>query len=257
MNAMTRGVLAVSVVAVLAGPAVSAAAMPSAATDGQVSINTGAGWTHDPATPLFDITRIVPGWTGSASLGVRNDSDGTAALSIKTTNVVEDENGCNDPESYVDTTCSGDNTGELGKEIVLSVYADPENDGSYQSSPTWRGTIEDLTHATTLDAQLAAGGTRSFKITAELPRSSGNETQSDQVSFDLQVRLDGIDAASVAVEGTKTIRTDGPGPLRHIIDALPLTGTPSERMVAAALCLLLMGTALTLGVRHRRLPDAP
>jgi hypothetical protein len=81
--------------------------------------------------------------------------------------------------------------------------------------------------------------------------SSGNETQTDQVSFDLQVTLDGANA--VAVQGTKVTRQPGSGPLHRVLAQLPLTGTPAERLAAAALSLLILGTALVLaGTRRRR-----
>jgi hypothetical protein len=235
----------------LALPAASAGAAPTTSDTGQVSINTGSGWTHHPTKPLFDFTRIVPGWSGTAILGVRNDSDTSALLALKVTDVVDKENGCNHSESLVDTTCTGD-AGELGGEIVLTVYGDADNDGSYDPAPAWTGSIRDLDHASAL-GDLTAGASRNLEIVAGLPVNAGNETQSDQVSFDLLVSLNG---AGVAVEGTKTTRAPGGGLLGRAIDQLPFTGTPAERLVAFALSLLLMGAALTLGAQHWRRPQS-
>jgi hypothetical protein len=231
-------------------PATTAGAAPMADAAGQLSINTGSGWTHDPSTPLFDFSRIAPGWTGTATIAVRNDGAQAAALGLSATNIVEDENGCNHPESFADTTCTGPDAGELGKEVVLTVYADPEDDGSFQATPTWSGTIEDLRQATNLAAQLPPNAITSYKIDAQLPMSSGNETQTDQVAFDLSLDLDG---ASVSVQGTKVVRPPAAGPLARALDQLPLTGTPAERLAAAAVALLILGTALLLaGTRRRR-----
>jgi len=250
VNRLGGAALALSAAFAVMLPATTASAAQMADSDGRLSVNTGSGWTHDPTTPLFDLTRIAPGWNGTTTIAVRNDSDQGAAIGLSATNVVENENGCNHPESYVDTTCTGADAGELGKEIILSVYADPDNDGTYGSTPTWSGSIEDLKQAATLSSQLPAGGISGYKIDATLPYSSGNETQTDQVSFDLKVTLDG---ASVAVQGTKVVRHPGAGPLHRVLDKLPLTGTPAERLVAAALSLLLAGTALFLaGTRRRR-----
>jgi hypothetical protein len=223
-------------------------AAPAWAASPGISINTGSGWTHDSTTPLFDFTRIVPGWTGSATLAVRNDTDAAADIGLRATNVVEAENGCNRPESLVDTTCTGNNAGELGKEIVLTVYSDPEHDGTYQSTPTWTGTIEDLRQAAPLTRQLNAGDSVGYRIDAELPYSSGNETQTDQVGFDLVIGLNGT---SVAVEGTKITRSRG-GVLNEITDRLPFTGAPAMRLAAAGLSLLLAGALLILMVTRRR-----
>ena len=250
MNAASRATLVLVGAVALAIPAASAAAAPATVGSQHISINTGSGWTHDPSTPLFDFTRIAPGWTGTATLAVRNDSDQAAAIGLSATNIAEDENGCNHPESFVDTSCTGVDAGELGKEITLTVYADPSHNGAYDSTPTWSGSIEDLKQAATLSSHLPGGGVSSYKIDATLPMSSGNETQTDRVSFDLQVTLDG---ASVEVEGTKVVRHPGSGPLHRVLSQLPLTGTPSERLAAAALSLLILGTALVLaGTRRRR-----
>jgi hypothetical protein len=250
LNAASRATLALVGAAAFAVmlPATTAGAAPTS-TSGTISVNTGHGWTHDPTTPLFDFTRIAPGWSASTTMAVRNDTDLPAAIGLNAADVVEDENGCNHPETYADTTCTGSNAGELGKEIILTVYADAGNDGSYDASPTWTGSIEALEQRVTLASQLPAGGATSYKIDAELPTSSGNETQTDQVSFDLEVALDGT---SVAVQGTKITRHPGSGPLHRVLAKLPLTGTPAERLAAAGLSLLLVGTALMLAGVHRR-----
>jgi hypothetical protein len=247
-----RAALALSGALALTLPAVSAGAAPSTASTGQVSVNTGSGWTHDPTTPLFDFTHIVPGWTGTATLGVRNDSTGTTSLSLKATNVVDNENGCNHPESAVDTTCTGDDTGELSREVTFALF-DDHGSGTYDATPSWTGSIRDLEQPGALGT-IAAGATRRVRIVADLPRAAGNDTQSDTVSFDLLVRLDGT--ATVAVEGTKTVKSSGPGIVQSAIDKLPFTGTPAERLVALALSLLLAGAALTMGARHWRRPQS-
>ena len=249
MIKLARAALAISGALALVFPAASASATAAAAEgSGIVSVNTGSGWTTDPADPLFDFSRIVPGWTAAKTLGIRNDSDSSAALTFKATNVVDNENGCNRPESRVDTTCTGDNAGELGAEIILSVYGDADNDGVSDSAPSWTGSIRDLEQAGAF-GELRAGATRSYKFVACLPSESGDETQTDSVSFDLVVGLDG---ATVAVEGTKTTRPPTSNPITRAIDQLPFTGTPAQRLVAAALTMLLIGTVLVLLLRRPR-----
>ena len=250
MNALTRCVFALSVAAALAGPAAIAVATPSSASDGQISINTGAGWTQNPSAPLFDATGIVPGWTSSAVLGVRSDASSTTALVLSTTDIVDDENGCTRDESQVDTTCTGTDAGELGHSIVLAVYADPAGDGAFASTPTWTGTIDALAQGTTLAPALAPGATNNYKITAELPLSAGNATQSDRIAFDVLVRLNGL-PGGVAVEGTKFTR-HGSSPLGAIAGHLPFTGPLAMRFAAAGLSLLLLGCALVLLAAQRR-----
>ena len=252
MTRVMRAALALGGALAFALPAANASATapaaPAAPNTGQLSVNTGSGWTHDPTDPLFDITRIAPGWTETKTFDVRNDSPASAAISLHSANVDDEENGCNHPESFIDTTCSGPNAGELGGEIILSLYAGSGSGGTFDATPSWTGSIRALQLATGL-GPLAAGATRAYKIVAELPYSSGNETQTDSVSFDLVVGLDG---ATVAVEGTKTTRPPTSNPITRAIDQLPFTGTPAQRLVAAALSMLLGGTVLVLLFRRRR-----
>src|SRR6185437_2279519 len=126
--------------------ALGAAAMvmvsaPLASADtGHISINVGSGWTHDAAAPLFDFSRIAPGWNQSVAIGVRNDSSEPSVLTLNSSSILDNENGCTHSERYVDSTCSGSNTGELGHELVLSVY--PQVPGT---QPLWSGDLYDLT----------------------------------------------------------------------------------------------------------------
>src|SRR5947209_6540902 len=138
--------------AVAVGTALVVAAAPAMADSGHISINTGSGWTHDASHPLFSVDRITPGWSGSTSLSVRNDSSETANLTLEPTNIVDDENGCDHPESYVDSTCSGANAGELGHELILRVY-----DQTDSASPIWQGNLYDLESNPTLDSNVASG----------------------------------------------------------------------------------------------------
>jgi len=247
MRPVLRAALALSGAFALAFPAASASATAtSTAGAGQVSVNTGSGWTHDPTGPLFDFSRIAPGWSATKTIGIRNDGPASAALSLDASNVVDNENGCNHPESVVDTSCSGTDAGELGAEMILAVYDSADT----ATTPLWRGSIRALEQPATLGS-LSTGAVRSLVIAAELPAASGNETQTDSVTFDLAVNLDG---ATVAVEGTKTTRATG-GLVNRALDQLPFTGTPAERLVAAAICLLLLGSAVSLFARGRRAPE--
>src|SRR4051794_2972490 len=136
------------VTAAAAGLVVLPATNASAATE-FISINTGSGWTHDSVTPLFTVDKLAPGDSRTASLQVRNDSSDSAALSLSSADLVEFENGCMHSEAVIDTTC-GATQGELGHQLVFGVYLDPENDGSYEATPAWTGTLYDLASPATL-----------------------------------------------------------------------------------------------------------
>jgi hypothetical protein len=237
-----------------------AAALTTASTtaafadNGPISVNTGDGWTTHPDQPLFDLTGIEPGWSSRAVVSVRNDSGHPASLSVAAAEIVDDENGCTAEESLVDTTCSGTNAGELGRRMTVTVLSAAEGT-STPAATVFSGSVDDLATAKTLATDEPAGSVSSYTIVVALPRGTGNETQSDRVSFDLQLRLTGDGVTGVvSVKGSKFVR--GPGVVTRVLDVLPFTGSPVLRLVAAALWLLLAGGVLVtyaaVGRRRRR-----
>jgi hypothetical protein len=228
-----------AVVAVLAGTV--GFGTPTAAHAGQphISINVGSGWTHDTSLPLFDVSRIAAGWSSERAVEVRNDSRETTALTLTAINVVDNENGCTHAEASVDTTCAGANAGELGHEIVLSLFR-----GS-GSTPLWRGSLYELRAGLQLDDRMAPRQVDGLRLLADLPSSVGNEVQSDTVSFGLRLTLAGAGAStSVAVEGIKISRPPHGSLLQRVMSGLPVTGSNSGRLVPAAIWLTIVGGLL-------------
>jgi hypothetical protein len=245
-----------------------AVALPGAianADTSDISINTGSGWVHDSTTPLFDVSRLAPGLGQTATLLVRNDTTSAGALALSATDITEYENGCMHSEAVVDTTC-GPLEGELGHELLFSVYLDPENDGTFEPTPRWSGTLYDLATPPSLVTGLPGGRVAGLRVDMTLPSSSGNETQTDNVDFAFRLTLagaglpasTGTSAGSVDVKGIKVTRDPQTGVLHDITSQLPFTGTPADRLVAAALWMLVAGAALTLlgATRRRRRPPA-
>jgi hypothetical protein len=263
--------LAAAVVAVVPTTAAQAATQ-------DMSINLGSGWVHDSATPLFAVTGFAPGFSQTQTLLVRNDTTDAGNLALSADNIVENENGCMHSEAVVDFTC-GATQGELGHELLFSVFLDPENDGSYEAAPTWTGTLYDLTTPTSLLNGIPGGGIVGLKVDMALPFSSGNETQTDDVDFSFRLSLAGTGSpdtpggttsgsggpsagsgpvstpqgpGSVEVKGIKVTRHPHHNVLHDIASDLPFTGSPIERLVAGGLWLLVAGTALTLLAASRR-----
>jgi hypothetical protein len=238
--------------AVGAALAVGWPASVAAAANRSISIDLGHGWVHDSATPLFDFDRIAPGWTGERTLRVRNDGSGVATLALSAGDIVEAENGCNHPESVVDTSCGGDQ-GELGHQLQLTVYTDPDGDGVFDTTPAWTGGLYDLRRAAVLAGDVGAHAVTGVRLDATLPDASGNETQTDQVGFDVRLSLEGdTSSGTVEVKGTRTTRSPQHGLLGGVTGMLPLTGSPTGRLLAGSLWLLLAGGALALLGRARR-----
>src|SRR5581483_1840893 len=217
----------------------------------RIAINTGHGWTHDANAPVLDTSRIAPGWSAAYPMQVRNDTGAAATLSISSANLVDLENGCNHAEAAVDSTC-GPDEGELGHELSFSVFVDPQDNGDFESQPRWTGTLYDITSPAVLATGMPSGAVWGLRITAELPMSSGNETQTDSVDFDLRLGMqsDGV-TDTVDVLGTKVTRHPGQG-LLGMTTGLPFTGSGIQELTAVALWLLVAGGMALFLARVRR-----
>ena len=213
-----------------------------------LSINLGHGWQQDSTDPIFQLDSIAPGWSASRTMLVRNDSGEPAKLAFTADDIVDAENGCNAPESLVDTTC-GPDQGELGHAVQFSLTVDPENDGTFEAAPRWAGTLYDITSPRVIDADVPAHGTVGVRIHGILPfATTGNEVQTDRLGFGLRITLEQAGSVSaVEVKGTKTSRP----PSGEVLGSLPFTGSRIDRMVASSLWLIIVGVALTLLGRAR------
>jgi hypothetical protein len=230
-------------------------APPAFADRSHIAINEGTGWSHDATAPLFDFSRIAPGWSATKTVDVRNDLPAAATLHLTAANIADNENGCDHSERYVDTSCAGPRAGELGHELVFAIHRVADN-GSVDPSTLWSGTVYDLEHGVVLDDSLPSRASQSYELAAELPTTSGNETQTDTVGFDLTLTLeDGGTASSTSVEGAKFTRPSS-GSSLPLIAALPFTGSPASRMIASAAWLLIAGALMIVLARLRRRPGA-
>jgi hypothetical protein len=223
------------------------------ADSGYVQIKSGTEWARDATAPLFDVSHIYPGWTGSADLAIRNDTDDSATFAVTAVDIVDLENGCMHSEAVVDATC-GPDEGELSRQLQLSAFLDPDDDGTFEATPRWTGTLADLTTAAVLTDDLAPHAVVGLRMDATLPTTSGNETQTDLIDFDLRLDLAGTgSAATTRVEGARHTRQQpGTGVLGDVTDSLPFTGSPAERLVAGGLWLTILGACALMLARTRR-----
>lgn len=243
-------------------------ALPSAAhaASDPISINLGSGWVHDSSAPLFNDTRIAPGWTGTKTLEVRNNTNASMTLGISSADIVDSENGCMHSEALVDTTCgNGPDQGELGHEMVFSVYLDPTDTGTYTGPPAWTGTLYDIQAAAVLSSSVPANGVWGVRVTAELPYSSGNETQTDSVGYSLRLDGDGTGAGLTTSVLGETFTKAGGDPAGssgiHVASvlgetfgagSLPFTGSYADVLLPVGITLVLGGGLLRLSAIRRR-----
>lgn len=255
-------------VAASAGLALAVLLFPSSArASGEpISINVGGGWVHDATAPLFTSTGIVPGWTAAKTLEVRNNTNASATLGISSADVVDNENGCMHSEAVVDHTCgSGPNEGELGHGLVFSIFVDPSDTNAYPTTPAWSGTLYDMQTPAVLSSSMPANAVWGLRIAVALPRSSGNETQTDTVSYSLRLNGSGLGTTDLATSVLGVTYTKGGGDSTpsgiHVASVLgsnvvraglPFTGSDILAVLPLGVTLIVGGSLFWLiGLAHR------
>ena len=175
-------------------------------------------------------------------MGVRNGSGAATTLTITADHVVSDENGCTNAERLEPGGCRA-GPGQLAKRLVFHVAVAATEHGRY--TPRWSGTGAQLSGSTLVVDRLARAGTVWVTVAVSLPRSVGNEVQSDTFGFGLLVTLEGGGvSASAGVDGVSA-STSGHG-------GLAVTGTGLGLIVTGGLLLLATGYLVLDSARPRR-----
>jgi len=215
-----------------------AAALPATSSAAGAS---DSSWIDLPAArPLFDLTTIVPGDSNSIMLTVTNPQAFPATFSIAVVGLTDDDNGCVAPEAQMgDTTC-GAGGGELQSALRMTLSQVGTD------APATSGTVAAWAARPAIDpVDLRGFEVRFYRLGYELPVSSSNLPQSDQVSFQLELRLDQSSEAATA----------DPPPVVVVASEAPLpgTGTDSQAMIVTASAVTLAGIWLcTLALARRR-----
>lgn len=129
--------------------------------------------------------------TGAKTWVVTNKGTLLGRLYFKLDNIKNLENGCNTPESAVDTTCGnpGDGEGELGKMIDVKAYLNNNLIVQTKLDDLNKDTIANTWNNLT-PVIIQPGQSASVKLEWSLaPDNYGNEIQSDSLSFDVDFDL--------------------------------------------------------------------
>lgn len=252
----TAGVLVVAILIATAIGFVGPAAA-QAAPGIELSIN-GAPFTTSPATPLLDINNLAPGRSSAGTIGVRNGYADDGDLALQAIDVHNFENGCNHPEQLAgDTSCGdpGDGAGELGDVLTLTVQFGDTIAGPWTAT-VFTGTVNDLKAAAHLGVTVPAGADRYLLVTAALPGPTGNEVQTDNITFGLRVNLaSGAGTGGAGVAGVAVGPASGGsahGPSTGSAGWLASTGAPVLMWGAAGVLFLCCGLLLVSFARGRR-----
>jgi hypothetical protein len=201
---------------------------------------TDAGWvTVAGGFPLFDLAGIAPGDSGSATITVTNPQVFPATFTMSLISLRTDDNGCNEPEvAFGDTTC-GPGGGELQNDLRLTLTALGAGD-----TLVAEGTVAEWGKHPAVDQIVLAGHeARTYRADYELPIGSSNLTQSDLVSFLLELRLEQVLGTEVASEA--------PTAVLGATGSLPGTGGDERADVMIGMGVLLTGLGLHRLSRQR------
>lgn len=196
--------------------------------------------------PVFDFSQIYPGATLTSSVRVSNIGDDAGLLTLDAEDVV-DESRCSAAETREGLAC-GSGRGYLGEQVEFSIERVAAGGEEEQ---VWRGRIDELDDVAMAPTPLEAGASAEYRLRAHLPVTSGNETQSDLLGFDLRFQLASQTAGEFAtVLGSSVPRGDE---VRVLGMTLPRTGADLARWGFLGGGGLLVGSMLTLvtGARAR------
>ena len=166
------------------------------------TLNLTVGGNDGTAFDSFSISNI--GANGTVSGGkewtITNTGSVPGNLTFKLNDLVNYENGCNEPEAKVDTTCDdpGAGQGELGGAISVTVDLDTDGDGTYDKAgvvssdfaTAHQGEYASQWNTNAGTVTIQPGESVKVKMNWSTdPTSYGNDIQSDSLTFGIQYDL--------------------------------------------------------------------
>ena len=141
--------------------------------------------------------------SGGKTWTINNTGSVPGNLEMQVLGVVNNENGCNEPEALADATCDdpGPDQGELGAAIATVVILDPDAGGATPASTVVNSTLATANAGEYLSQWNSNAGTVTIPAGGSLtvtmnwsnnPASYGNEIQSDSLTFDVQFDVEQV-----------------------------------------------------------------
>jgi len=162
-------------------------------------------------------------------------------FSVAVTGLSNDDNGCNEPERLAgDTTC-GPGGGELQSNLRMVLTATIQTE-----RPIAEDIVNEWAARPAVDTVSLSGyESRIYRIGYELPIEASNVTQSDLVSFQLEMRLE---------QEFESFASDPPTAVVAATSPLPRTGTDSQAMIIIGMGSILVGACMYSTSGRRRHP---
>jgi predicted ribosomally synthesized peptide with SipW-like signal peptide len=171
--------------------------------------NGVCNFTQTTGGPIFNCTDVKPGDSGESTVKFKLESNPAWAC-VVVDNIIDSDNGCNDPEIAAESTCATDGDGELDNNLLLTVWVDDSVVGvggvcnniqdsgeetlvtdkplSSFSLPTGQKVlaVSDTSGASMLGANVPLQpGEHCLGIAWRVDSKVGNEVQTDKLSGDL------------------------------------------------------------------------
>jgi len=155
----------------------------------------------DPLTAHFAVTDTFGGDSGSDDWLLKNDGSIAGSLDVIFSNIVDDENGVNEPE---DADAGEDGTvalpgtnGELAEVLALLIYIDENDNDTYDSGTDtliYQGFVKPGLAGERLSnyamaANYGSGNDKAIRIEWNIDSGVGNKIQSDSTGFDITFTL--------------------------------------------------------------------
>lgn len=155
----------------------------------------------DPLTAHFEVTDTYGGESGSDDWLLKNDGSIAGSLDITFSNIVDAENGVNEPEEADPgedgTVAVPGIDGELAEVLALVIYIDENNNDVYDAGTDtliYDGFVKPGLEAEQLSnyamaADYGSGGDKAVRIEWSIDSGVGNKIQSDSAGFDIEFEL--------------------------------------------------------------------
>jgi len=158
---------------------------------------------------FFYFTDVKPGDSGEDTVSLTVDNDAWVRLLINSVSNLD--NSCTDPESLAELNPGCNETGELGDNLLFTVWLDEGEEPGFQDKPNdttegdnvqqgneptliLEGTIDPLGETWNLadfdGLYLKSGETAYFGIAWNLPDSVGNIVQSDSMTGNMEIQVE-------------------------------------------------------------------
>lgn len=154
----------------------------------------------DPLVDKFTVTKTYGGDSGEKDWALKNTGDMAGSLDITFSNLVNDENGANEPEvadaqedeASVCAVGACQTDGELAGVLDLLIYIDQVEDDTYVPADdqlVYDGFASGIIGQQLSDYVMAAGYAKSIRIEWSIAGGIDNEIQSDIAGFDIEFEL--------------------------------------------------------------------